>query len=142
MRFDAATDIDLEFLKARAKEEAKEIFSKESTRQGRSFFEVYVACLYGQAAEVYLLQHQNFKDDPEKYMDVKTPTGKKVDVKVTEGEYFVPYVIFRINEKAKKIRNFAKIVYIFINNKKNTVYNLYGIYDWNGIEFIKRKTND
>lgn len=142
MRFDAATDLNLDFLKERAKGEAKLIFSKESTRNNRSFLEVFVTCLYGQAAEVYLIQHHNFKNDPNDYMDVKTPTGKKVEVKVTEGIYYVPYVIDRLNKKAKQFREFAKIAFIFINNKKDTVYNLEGIYDWNGVEFIKRKMYD
>lgn len=143
MNFDAATDIDLELLKVRARKEAELIYSKESTRQGRTLLEIFVTTMYGHAAEVYLMQHQKFKDDIRAFHDVIDTNNNYVEVKVTEGIYFVKYVLKRATEKRlKRYMEFPDILYIFINNKKDTMYNLYGIYDWNGTEFIKRKTND
>lgn len=138
MRFDAAVDIDLEFLKQRAKEEAALIFSKASTRQGRTFNEVLAATMYGHAAEVYLIQHQNFKDDPTPFKDLIDLNGNNVEVKVTQCKEYVLFVLKRCEGYAReKWKKYPSIVYIFINNKTNTVYNLEGIYHWNGVHFIK-----
>jgi hypothetical protein len=142
MRFNAACDIDLVYLKERASKEAKLIFSKESTRQGRSFIDILATTMYGHAAEVYLIQHQKFKDDPRPFKDVIDLNGKNVEVKVTECKEYVPYVLARCEKYAsEKWRNYPAIVYIFINNKRDMMYNLEGVYHWNGINFI-RKPND
>lgn len=135
-------DLDIEFLKQRAFTEAKEIHSKESTRRGRSLEEIKETCLYGHAAEVYLITHQGFKDNPLDYTDVKTPAGKAAEIKVTQIEQYVPYVLKRCNEAAReKWRNYPAILYIFIGNKDTLDYHLYGRYCYNGIEFVK-ETND
>jgi len=137
MRFNR-NDLDQEFLHSRTEAEAKQIFNKESTRQGRTYEQVYETCLYGQAAECYLIQFQEFKDDPRPYKDVFTPTGESVDVKVTEGDYYVEYVIQRCEKYAReKWREYSKIVYVFIGNKLSLEYNLYSVYNWNGTNFIK-----
>jgi len=131
-------DLNQELLHARTEEEAKHIFSKESTRQGRTYEQVYDTCLYGQSAEFYLIQFANFKDDPRPYKDVFTPVGKAAEIKVTEGHYYVPYVIKRCEDYAKeKWRQYPAIVYIFIGDKSSLDYNLYGVYHWNGKNFIK-----
>jgi hypothetical protein len=131
-------DLDQEFLHARTEDEAKQIFNKESTRQGRTYEQVYQTCLYGQTAECYLIQFQKFKDDPRPYKDVFTPVGKPAEIKVTEGDYYVDYVIERCEKYAKeKWRQYPSIVYVFIGNKSSLEYNLYGVYHWNGKNFIK-----
>lgn len=131
-------DLDIEFLKQRAFAEAKDIFSKDSTRRGRSLEEIKETCLYGHAAEVYLIKHQGFKDNPLDYTDVKTPTGKPAEIKVTQGEYYVRYVLERCDAAAnQKWRNYPAILYIFIGDKDTLDYHLYGRYCYNGTNFVK-----
>lgn len=140
MRFNAMTDIDQELLKERSHAEAYEIFSKESTRAGRTIEQISTVSKYGLAAEVYLMQHQNFKDDPRPYKDLFNTVGKPVEVKVTQSVYNVPSVLERCNKAAsEKWRNYPAIVYIFIGNILSSEYNLHGIYHWNGSNFIKEK---
>lgn len=140
MRFNAITDIDVELLKERSYAEAAEIFVKESTRGNRTIEDVRAATMYGHAAEVYLIQHHNFKDDPRPFKDLFNTIGKPVEVKVTEFIHYVPHVIRRCEEYAReKWRQYPAIVYIFIGNKSSLEYNLYGIYHWNGSNFIKEK---
>ena len=62
-----ASQLDKDFYLTRAKSEANEIFSNESTRRGRSFQNILETTLYGHAAEVYLIQECGFKDDERKY---------------------------------------------------------------------------
>lgn len=132
------SEIDHDLLKKRAREEARQIFLKESTRQNRTEDEIVATVLYGQAAEVYLIQHQGFKDDERPYKDVLDPNGKDVEVKVTESEQFVPYVVGRCNEAAlQKWRKYPKKLYVFIGDRHTLDYHLYSTYSYNGTEFIK-----
>ena len=138
MKFNAMRDLDVDLLKQRAYAEAAEIFSKPSTRDGRTIDKIREAVMYGQAAEVYLVQHHNFTDDARPFKDVFNPVGEAVEVKVTEGDYYVPFVLKRCNEAASQAwRKYASILYIFIGDKSSLDYNLYGIYHWNGNNFIK-----
>ena len=138
MKFNVINDLNKDLLKQRAYAEASEIFSKESTRHDRSIEEIRETVLYGQAAEVYLMQYHNFTDDSRPYKDVFNSDGIPVEVKVTEGEYYVPYVIQRCEVSAiEKWRQYPKIVYVFIGNKSSLEYNLHGVYNWNGTNFIK-----
>jgi diphthamide synthase subunit DPH2 len=131
-------DIDHEFLKKRAYEEARLIFLKESTRRNRTLEDIAAATMYGHAPEVYLIQHQGYKDDVRPYKDVFDTSGKEVEIKVTEIEEYVPYVLERCNTaSAEKFRKYAKKLYIFIGNKKTLDYHLYGMYSYNGTKFIK-----
>lgn len=140
MKFNVITDIDKDLLKERAWAEAAEIFARDSTRQGRTIQEIRETVMYGQAAEVYLIQHHGFKDDPEPFKDVFNPVGKPVEVKVTEGDYYVPYVIERCEKYAReKWRKYPAILYIFIGDRDTMNYHLHGIYHWNGRNFIKVK---
>lgn len=135
MKFDTQ-DLDQEIWDARARAEALQIFSKDSTSRGRSLEEIVDTVKYGHAAELYLIEHCGFTDDKRPYKDVLDPNGKQVEVKVTSGIHNVPYVLEKCNNDAKdKWRNYATILYIWINDKTNTVYNLHGIYHWNGKEF-------
>jgi hypothetical protein len=137
MKFNASI-IDKDFLKARAFAEAKEILKSESKTRGRTDLEVKMDCLYGHAAECYLLQYENFKDDSREYKDVFDRTGKAVDVKVTAHAGNIPYILERANKYAsERWRNFPRKLYIFIGNKVTLDYYLYGIYCYNGIEFTK-----
>ena len=137
MKFNASI-IDKEFLKDRAFAEAKEILKSKNKTRGRTALEVKIDCLYGHVAECYLLQYENFKDDLREYKDVFDREGKSVDVKVTVHPGNIPYILENANKYAKeKWRNFPKRLYIFIGNKTTLDYYLYGIYCYNGTEFIK-----
>lgn len=138
MKFNAITDIDVDFLKERAFTEAALIYAKPSTRKDRSLQQIRETCLYGHAAEVYLIQHCGFKDDTRDYRDVFDPNGKDVEVKVTSCENYVGDVLRRCNETAElKYRQYPKKLYVFIGDKQTLDYHLYSTYSYNGIEFIK-----
>lgn len=131
MKFNAR-DLDAQALLARAREEATEIFSKESTRRDRTLNTITETCLYGHSAELYLISQHGFKDDQRPYKDLYDTSGNSVEVKVTEGSYYVPYVLKRLNAaKQQTWRNFPDIAYIFIGDKKTYDYELDGIYHWN-----------
>lgn len=139
MKFNAK-DLDVEFLKERAKREANEILKSESKTRGRSRSQVIMDCLYGQAAECYLIQHEGFIDDTEEFKDVLDKNRKPVEVKVTSKESYVKFVLDRCNEQAKqKWRNYPRQLYIFIGDRTTLDYHLYGRYCYNGIEFVKEK---
>ena len=137
MKFNIA-DIDHDLLKARAQAEARQIFLKESTRRNRSLEEIVATVMYGHAAEVYLIQYEGFTDDERPYKDVFDRNGKDVEVKVTECEEYVPFVLARCEEAAKdKWRKYPKKLYIFIGDRNTLDYHLYGTYSYNGTKFIK-----
>jgi hypothetical protein len=140
MKFNAA-DLDPELYLKRASKEAEEIFSKDSTRRNRTKVQILETVLYGHAAEVYLMQYHNFKDDERKYKDVFDTEGNSIEVKVTEGEYYVEHVLGRaIEDKKQPWRKFSNILYIFIGNKTTADYHLHGIYKWNNEKFVLQTT--
>ena len=123
-------------LRKRVMREANLIAENPSRAKGRSKNEIMLTCLYGQAAEFYMLT-QGFSDDLRPYKDVIRPDGAPAEVKVTECEAYVPYVLKRCNAaKFDTWRQYASYLYIWINNKKSYDYILYGVYKWNGKEFI------
>ena len=136
MKFNAA-DLDPNVYLQRANKEAEEIYSKPSTRKNRTKAQILETVLYGHAAEVYLMQYHAFKDDERKYKDVFDKDGNSIEVKVTEGDYFVSYVLDRaIEAKQKKWMKFSDILYIFLGDKTTADYSLHGIYKWNGEKFV------
>lgn len=136
MRFNASI-LDPIRLRERAYVEAEGIFSKDSTRRNRTLEQVRKACLMGHAAELYLIDHCGFRDDTRPYKDVFDTEDEPVEVKVTQKEKDVPFVLKRCNEAAvEAFRKYPKILYIFIVNGYNGDYRLHGIYHWNGKEFI------
>ena len=90
-------DLDATVLKERAEAEATEIYSKDSTRKGRTLEEITLATMYGHAAEVWLLQN-GFKDDTRKYKDLFEPDGTPIEVKVTQTDRYIPDVLNRCRE--------------------------------------------
>tara|TARA_B100000497_G_C7492416_1_gene301329 strand:- start:2 stop:436 length:435 start_codon:yes stop_codon:yes gene_type:complete len=139
MKFNAATDINGMLLRVRAEKETSEIFSKESTRKGRSFSEILATNMYGQVAEMYLIKHHGFTDDPRKYKDVFNTNLESVEVKVTEFDHYVPFVIERANKAHKERKTWSSphsdILYVFVGNKETLDYYLSGIYFHNGESF-------
>ena len=142
IKFNAA-DLDAATLYSRAKEESEQIFAKESTRRGRSLQKIIETSLYGHAAELYLIEKCGFKDDPRKYKDLFDTEGNSVEVKVTEGDYYVPYVLDRAGKsKLCDWRDFSDILYIFIGNKITADYNLHGVYKWIENKFVLQRTTN
>ena len=142
MNFNAA-DLNPKLYLERADKEANEIFSKESTRKGRTKAQILETVLYGHAAEVFLMEYYDFKDDDRKYKDLFDKEGNSIEVKVTEGDYYVPYVLKRaVEAKQKKWMKFSNILYIFIGNKTTADYFLHGIYKWDNKKFVLQKTKN
>lgn len=143
MKFNAINDLNGDELRERAEAEAKLIHAKPSTARGRKLEEITEMVLYGHAAELYLIKYQGFTDDPHEYKDVIDTNGNPVEVKVTEGAYYVSHVLARCNDAAKETwRNYPEILYIFIGNKETYDYHLHGIYHWNGEEFCLQHEED
>lgn len=127
-------DIDQEMWEARTLAEATLIFNKESTRQGRTWEQVYSKCRQGQASELWLLS-KGFKDDLRPYHDVIHPDGTPIEVKTSKWE--ARYILNRYAEKLKsRPRDWPNTVYVFHNNPSETLYSWTGIFVWNGKSFI------
>ena len=124
-----ANDLDLKFLKNRAKAEAEEIYHTGSAAsiKGRTLMQIFQSSLYGQAAEVYLMEKHGFTDNPKKYKDLFNPEGQEVEVKVTSRSKIKAKLIECTENKWR----IADILYIFIGDFQTAKYSLYGIYEWN-----------
>jgi len=128
--------LDRNRLELRAFTEAQRIFDKESTRRGRTLQEVREACLTGHAAELYLIDHCGFIDDPREYKDLFDTLKVPVEIKVTGNIKNVEKVLSKAAVYARDSwRNHPNILYIFIANM-NGDYKLHGIYNWNGKKFV------
>lgn len=137
-----AKDLDQSALRARAEVEAQLIYDKPSTRRNRSLQEVIETVLYGHVAEQYLIE-QGWEDDLRPYKDVIHPDGTPVEIKVTEGEYYVQYVLQRANEAARQSwRKYPEQLYIFIGDRSTLDYKLYETYSWNGTQFCVHNRSD
>ena len=132
-------ELNQEAIYQRAKAESLLIQSGTvASHRNRPLNELINTCTYGQAAEQFLIEKCGFTDDPRRYKDVYDTSGQSVEVKVTTKESNVYYVLKRLNEYYHdKWRNISDIVYVFINDRKNTTYTLEGIYRWNGQHFAK-----
>jgi len=140
MEFNAA-DLDQDHYIRRAKEEASQIYSKDSTRRSRQYVDILQTTLYGHAPEVYLIDKCGFTDDGRPYKDVIDTEGNPVEVKVTKGDYYVPYVLDRATKaKLETWRGFPDILYVFIGNKVTADYSLYGIYKWSENKFVLQES--
>jgi hypothetical protein len=143
IKFHVQKEVDPVLLKSRAKKEAEFIGLKDTTRNGRSDDDILETCLWGQAPEVWLMS-QGYLDDPRPYRDVREPQGVPVEVKVTENKPYgretgVDFVLKRC--KAKRLQTWGKSphpdrVIIFINDRHSPWYELHGVYDWNGEDWI------
>ena len=131
--------VSTEYLNARAMKEAKAIYSKPSTRQGRSLEQIYFVTRFSHVAEHYLIDCQGFTDDTRPFKDVFDTKGVAVEVKATSYESAVPNIIAKANAYMQEAwRDYPKVLYIFIASKtKLAEYTLYGIYKWNGKTFVE-----
>lgn len=132
LNFNVKTDIDPKALRERALEEALQIHRNPSTRKNRSIQEITSTCMYGHAAELFLIS-QGFIDDHRPFKDLFDMNGTSIEVKVTQCENYVPYVLKRCADKIinSPWMNHPKEVYVFINNKKDFEYIFNGSYTWN-----------
>lgn len=141
MKFNAIIDVDRVKLRERSVEEAKLIYAKDSTRKNRQLEEIIETCMYGHAAEIYLMD-LGFTDDTRPYKDLFDLDGTPIEVKVTEGDYYVPYVISRAEQAAREAwRDYPNTLYVFTANRQSLDYELYGIYIWNGANFCLQSKN-
>ena len=130
-------DLNTSTLLTRAKKEAQDIFDNPDTRRGRSLKKIIETSLYGHAAELYLIEKHQFKDDPKSFKDLFDTKGNAVEVKVTQFKHYVPYVLERAANAKKQIwRNFPDILYVFVGDKKTLDYDLDGIYKWGKTKFV------
>lgn len=131
--FNVRSDIDPQALKSRALAEAKEIFSKESTRRDRTLQEITAACMFGHASEIHMIESGGYKDDTRKYKDLYTPTGdKQAEVKTVGYPAAVKLEIERCNDRKQEAwRNFPDYVFMWIGNRKTGDYYFEGLYVWN-----------
>jgi len=129
-------DLDQEAWHSRALAEATLIHSKPKTARGRSLEEILDVTKYGHAAERFLIENFDFKDDDRPFKDLYDPKGREIEVKVTEGAYYVPYVLERCTKaKMTKWRKYPDIVYVWIGDRNTKEYTLHNIYEWNGESF-------
>jgi len=134
MKFSRA-NLDQKLLLSRAEKEANKILLKDKSR---TYEQILKACLYGQAAEVYLLSI-GYIDDTKDYKDLFEPDNTSIEIKVTKHIGNVPYVLDRCAERiAEKWREHPTRVYVWINDTESDDYELNGIYDWNGRGWIKK----
>ena len=130
-------DLNTEALVTKALEEARQIHSKPSTARDRSLEEIFKSSVYGLAAEQYLIEKCGFTDDDRKYKDVISPEGIPVEIKVTEGSYYIYDVLKRCKEaKKEEWRDYPDWVFIYTNNRKSDCYVLDNSYKWNGKRFV------
>ena len=134
-----SNDLNQNEIYKRSLSETKLILSGTvASHRNRSESEIISTCMYGQAAEQYLIEVFGFTDDPRRYKDLFNDKGESVEVKVTSELYKVKYVIERLDNYHKDVwRNISDIVYVFINDKIDTIYYLEGVYKWNGQRFKK-----
>ena len=121
MKFNAKTDLDPARLYNRAETEAKLIHSKPSTARGRSLENIIETVMYGHAAELYLIDHESFRDDPREYKDVMTPQWKL-------GENIQKFFISLLVIKKHMIMNYMEFIYGMVKNfvykSKKMMYNI------------------
>lgn len=135
-------NLNQELWDQRAFDEAKLIYGKVSTRRNRSLKEIHETTKYGHAAEVFLIEEFGFIDDTRPYKDVISPNGDPVEVKVTEKENNVRFVLERCNAAAKEsFRKYPKKLVIFISPRNDTKYTLYGYYEYDGKQFKSRHSS-
>jgi hypothetical protein len=138
------SELDTERLYDRARDEAIEIYSKDSTRKGRTLEQIIETVEYGHTAEWFLIEKMGWLDNPARYNDVIDPDGKWVEIKVTKIPQYAPSVIQRLNEHRRNLDKWGKPAanhaMIFTNDPdQDDTYKFYGYYEWNGFNFIEKK---
>jgi len=129
MRFNALEDIDREAWLTRAICDALAI---QRSDPGRPIGNILDRCLYGTAAEQWLIEHSGFTNNDEKYQDLLDEFHNRVEIKTTGCVNYVPFVLERLEENAKEPwRNVPETVMVFIGDDKTFEYELHATYDFN-----------
>lgn len=135
-------DLNQKNLEKTARDEAELIYNKKSTRGDRSFEDVYETTLYGKAAEQYLIEKHEYKDDSRVYRDVIDTNNVPTEVKVTQTEAYVPFVLERANKAARESwREYPEKLVVFISPKNKSVYTFYKTYLWNKKSKVFEESN-
>jgi len=133
--FNAYEDLDRNFWLERAFTEAQKIYNRLSTRRNRSLDQIKKATAFGHAAECWLIQEYNFKDDTREYKDLFDTDGNPVEIKVVGRIENVPYELRNCaNRMNEKWRQHPEIVYMFIGNRETGDYNFHSKYIWHEIQ--------
>jgi len=125
-------DLDIARVHARALEEAKKIYAKETTRRNRSMDEVLRTTMLGHFAECHLIDNCGWHDDSRPFRDVISPRGEPVDCKVATKESNVWHLLNRLAME----NGWKKVQYVAMWVNDGPKYKFYGFYSWNGMEFI------
>tara|TARA_B100001059_G_scaffold83529_1_gene81627 strand:+ start:6976 stop:7431 length:456 start_codon:yes stop_codon:yes gene_type:complete len=136
-------NLNYEGFHERAKDEAKQIFSKPSTRKGRSLEKIIETVEYGHKAEWFLIQKMGYTDNPAKFHDVIDPDGNWVEIKCTKIQQYIPRVIENLNDHRRNLDLWGKPAadkaVIFVNDpNENTYYKFGGYYEWDGFKFSEK----
>lgn len=84
-------DLDQDKLDSSVMREAHEIYKNQP--RGRSLEKVIYDTRKGHAAEQYLIQAWDYKDNPKKYHDLISPDGHEIECKVIDARYCTDYYI-------------------------------------------------
>lgn len=125
-------DLDYDTLYNKAYKEAIGI----SRNDKRPLKKIIKNCIYGIAAEQYLIEKKKFRNDPRIYHDVIDREGNSVEIKVTCNIKNIKNVIERCNVKKKQYKDFSSIVYIFVSEVDSFFYKLHEIVEWNETDNI------
>ncbi len=119
------------------KREAEYIFNGPYARNYRSLDKIIEDTIVGHAAEQHLIQTQNFTDNNDKYNDIISPEGHKVEVKVINYKWCN---LYRIETDPKKMnlklwteKYKSKLGhssrYVLVYSVQDGMYDLFGGYD-------------
>ena len=132
-------DLNQKQLVEKSNKESDAIYSKESTRNGRTIEEIRAANLYGLASEQFLIEKCGFNNDPHKYKDVISPQGHSVEIKTTSAKGVGRMLNICNSWKADQPwRKLPEWLMIFESEWQSGEYKLQGTYKWNGQSYADK----
>ena len=118
-------DIDLYIAEKTALLESKKIYKNPKSRYGRTLEKIYESALMGHIAEQYLIQKHNWKNDPNEYKDVFSPSGVSYDVKTTSYEKYIPSVIKGMKKKIAEGKKCShNLIFFVVKNGEYTFHSI------------------
>ena len=129
----------------RATNEAKKIATNTSFKMsGRTYEDLIRQTRRGHAAEIYLIDVLGYKDDEREYKDVIDPAGNFVEVKVTNSERNIPFMIERFaNIKlTEEWKDWPDHLIIFINPIDSSEYTYNSRWQWINNQWRENHTKD
>tara|TARA_R110002073_G_scaffold32742_8_gene98923 strand:+ start:4979 stop:5494 length:516 start_codon:yes stop_codon:yes gene_type:complete len=126
-------DLNKKQLVEKSNKESDAIYSKESTRKGRTIEAIRMSNLYGLASEQFLIEKCGFNDDPRAYKDVISPQGHSVEIKTTSAKGVAKMLntcdYWKVSEPWRQLPAWLMI---FESEWLSGEYKLQGTYEWNG----------